>query len=70
MKKLSEQLKETISDCGMTNYQVAIRSRIHQSQISRFLRGKSRLNLDTIDKIGQALNLQITIRSNLNEPPK
>ena len=70
MKKLSTQLQEVISDCGMTNYQVAIRSRIHQSQISRFLRGRSKLTLDTIDKIGEALNLEITVRSNQNEPPK
>ena len=52
MKKLSTQLREAIANCGMSNYRVARRSRIHQSQVSRFLSGESKLTLDTVDKIG------------------
>ncbi len=61
MKKLSTQLREAIANCGMSNYRVARRSRIHQSQVSRFLSGESKLTLDTVDKIGEVLGLEITV---------
>jgi len=60
--KLSEQLREAIANHSKSAYEIAWRSRIHQSQISRFLRGKSKLSVDTIDKIGQVLGLEITMR--------
>ena len=61
MKKLSTQLREAIANCGMSNYRVARRSRIHQSQLSRFVRGEAMLTLDTLDRVAAVLGLEVTV---------
>ena len=61
--KISESIKQAILTSGSSRYQIAKRARVHQSVISRFVRGKSQLTLATVDRICEALRLEITVRS-------
>jgi ribosome-binding protein aMBF1 (putative translation factor) len=59
MKPLSEQLRSAIRDSGMSRYAVAKAIGLDPSVMSRFMAGKSGLSVETIDKLGTLLGLQL-----------
>ena len=66
MKKrppISDQLRRAIENCGQTRYQISKQTGIAQSILSRFLLHGAGLSLDSIDKIGECLELEITTRT-------
>ena len=58
---LSDQLRDIIEKGPMTRYKISKRSGVDASQLCRFIHGTGRLTTDSLDKIGAALNLHITI---------
>ncbi len=56
---ISESLRKAISESGLKPYQVAKRARVSPQIITRFLRGERGLSLVVIDRLGQALDLEL-----------
>ena len=61
-KPLSEQLKAAILNADVTRYRIAQETGLTEAALSRFVNGVAGLSLDSIDKIGEYLSLDITTR--------
>ena len=59
---LSEQLKALILNANMSRYRIAKITGLTEAGLSRFVNGISGLSLDSIDKISDCLDLEITTR--------
>ena len=59
MAKLTDQLRTAIEDSGLSHYRVCKEIGLDQSTLSRFMSGKAGLALDTVDKLGDLLGLQL-----------
>ena len=59
---ITEQLQEAIRSSGTSRYAISKRTGIDQALLCRFLQGKSSMALDTVDKVLDALELEIVIR--------
>ncbi|MGP0066941.1 MAG: helix-turn-helix domain-containing protein [Isosphaeraceae bacterium] len=60
---ISESLRKAIAESGLTPYHVAKRARVSPQIITRFLRGERGLSLVVIDRLGQALGLELRRRA-------
>ena len=58
---LSEQLREAILNADISRYRIAKETGLTQAGLSRFVNGVSGLSMDSIDKIGDCLGLQIVV---------
>jgi transcriptional regulator with XRE-family HTH domain len=58
----SESLRRAIRDCGMTRYAISVRTGVAQSTLSRFMKGERGLSLSAIDRLMDALGLEIRPR--------
>jgi hypothetical protein len=58
----SESLRRAIRECGMTRYAISVRTGIDQATLSRFMKGERGLSLSAIDKLVEALGLEIRTR--------
>lgn len=58
----SDQLRRAIRDCGMTRYAIAVRTGIDQASLSKFMTGERGLSLAAIDKLMDAMGLEIRPR--------
>jgi transcriptional regulator with XRE-family HTH domain len=56
---VSEQLRRIIDGCGLTRYEIAKRTGVEQSQLSRFMAGERGLSTATLDALGKLLDLEI-----------
>ncbi len=61
-KPLSEQLKAAILNAEVTRYRISQETGLTEAALSRFVNGVAGLSLDSIDKIGEYLGLEITSR--------
>jgi transcriptional regulator with XRE-family HTH domain len=59
MQKLSAQLRQLIDSSGMSRYAVAKAIDLDQATLSRFMSGKAGLSVETIDRLGELLHLQL-----------
>jgi Cro/C1-type HTH DNA-binding domain len=59
---LSDQLRRTMDECGMTRYRIAQETGINESHLSKFYRGERGLSMESLDAIGELLDLEITFR--------
>ena len=59
----TEQLRRAIRDCGETRYALAQRTGIAQSTMSRFVTGNRGLSMEAIDRLFDALDLEIKPRN-------
>jgi hypothetical protein len=62
MSTFSEQLQEAIRGSGVSRYAIAQTTGLSQALLCRFLQGTRGLSLGTIDKLMDALGLEIVIR--------
>ena len=59
---LTERIQEAIRSGGMSRYAISKATGIDQALLCRFLQGKSSMALETVDKVLDALGLEIVIR--------
>ena len=59
---LTDQLRQLIEDAEISRYQLWQQTGIDQAVLSKFVNGKGGLSMESLDKIGELLNLQITKR--------
>ena len=60
--KLSDQLRAAILDNEKSRYRISKETDITEAGLSRFMNHVAEISLDTIDKIGECLELEITTR--------
>jgi transcriptional regulator with XRE-family HTH domain len=58
----SEQLKQVVRECGMSRYAISVRTGIDQATLSKFVKGERGLSLAAIDKLMDALGLEVRPR--------
>ena len=61
--KLSEQLKTAILNCGQTRYRIAQETGITEATLSKFIHGHHGLSQETVDVLGEYLNLRLAVDS-------
>ena len=61
--KLSEQIRQAIKASGMSRYAICKRLDFSESVMSKFMRGQCGLSLETIDRLGELLGLEIVARA-------
>lgn len=54
-------VKKAILTCGKTRYKIAGETGVSEATLSKFIHGKIDPQLSTVDKLADALGLQITI---------
>lgn len=60
---LSEQIRQAIKASGMSRYAICKRLDFSESVMSKFMRGQSGLSMETIDRLGDLLGLEIVART-------
>ena len=58
---LSDQIRRAVDDCGQTRYRISKETGIDQSTLSRFMSGERGLPMNTLDKLADDLDLNITV---------
>ena len=61
-KLLSDQLRSIIETSDKSRYRISKQTGIDASQLLRFMNGTGRFTTDSLDKLGECLNLQFTIK--------
>ena len=62
-KPISEQLRDAILNADISRYRISKRTGVTEAALSRFVNRVAGLSLDSIDKIGGCLELEITTRA-------
>ena len=57
---ISDQLREAILNADKSRYRIAQETGLSEAALSRFVNGVCGLSLDSIDKVGECLGLEIT----------
>ena len=66
-KKLSDQIRQAIDDCGLSRYRLWQETGIDQSTLTKFYHGQQGLSMKALDRLGEYLELTITMG---RRPPK
>lgn len=61
-RTLSEQLREIIETSEKSRYRISKETGIDASQLLRFVRGTGRFTTDSLDKLGECLNLEFRVK--------
>ena len=60
--KLTDQLKAAIDAAGKSRYTLWQETGIDQATLSRFMHGKGGLSMDGLDRLAEALGLELVAR--------
>jgi hypothetical protein len=60
MISFSDQIRQAISDSGVTRYRIAKESNVHLAALMRFMEGKS-LTLTSVDRLAHVLGLRVVV---------
>ena len=69
-KKLSDQFRAAIDASSMTRYRICKELDFSESVMSRFMSGKCGLSLETLDRLGELLKLEIKVRQTGGKPKR
>ena len=58
----SDQVRRAIRDAAITRYELSQRTGVDQSVLSRFIKGKSGISLDSLDLIAEVLDLRVVTK--------
>jgi hypothetical protein len=58
---LSTLIRRAILESGQSRYAISVACGVPQSALSRFMAGKSSLNLDTTDKLVAGLGIKVKL---------
>ncbi len=59
---LSKQLRWYVKNCGVSTYRLERETGIHNSALSRFLRGERGLSIESMDTMGRFLKLGLVCK--------
>lgn len=59
---LGDSVRAAITECGLTRYEISVRTGVAESVLSRFLAGKSSMTLDTLERLQPVLRLALVVR--------
>jgi len=62
MSKLLDEIREAIRASDKTRYRLSKETSIPQSQLSRLMTGEKGVSLDALERLAEALGLEIIIR--------
>jgi len=62
MARLLDDIRRAIGEAGETEYRIAQRSGVSQSQISRLMRGEQGMSVANVERIAGALGLDILLK--------
>lgn len=60
--RISDQLRQVIDESGLTRYQIAKETDIDESALAKFYNGQRGLSMKALDRLGEFLDLTITMR--------
>lgn len=58
-KQLTDQLRQAIDDCGLTRYEIARQTGIDESALAKFYNGHRGLSMESLNALGEFLQLTI-----------
>ena len=59
--RLSEQIRRSVKNCDLTRYRISKMTGIGESTLSRFVSGERGIPMKTLDRLADALDLNISI---------
>ena len=59
--KLSDQVRRAIDDSGLTRYRISQETGIDESALAKFYNGHKGLSIETLDALGEYLELTIVL---------
>jgi transcriptional regulator with XRE-family HTH domain len=62
MSRILDQMRQAVGACNKTRYRLSKETGIAQSQLSRLMAGKEGLSYEYLEKLADALELEIVIR--------
>ena len=62
MMDMSDQVRQAIRNCGMTQYAIAKATGITKGALSRFMAGERDMNLRTLQRIAPAIGVSLTVK--------
>ena len=57
--KISTQIRDAIESADVTRYRIAVETGINEATLSRFMNGTGGMTVETLDKLGEYLGLEI-----------
>jgi transcriptional regulator with XRE-family HTH domain len=61
IKKLTDQLRQIIDDCGLTRYRIAKATGVSEATLSKFALRQRGLSMQAMDALGVLLELKIVM---------
>ena len=58
---LTDQLRQAIDDSGLTRYRIAKETGVSESALAQFYNGHRGLSMETLNALGEFLQLKITL---------
>ena len=62
-KRLSDEIRAAVENCGMTRYRIAKLTAIDAAVLCRFVQGQVGLSMDTLDKLAECIGLHVFSRA-------
>ena len=59
--KLTDQIRQAISDCGISRYRIANDTGIDESALAKFFNGHRGLSMEALNALGEYLELRIVM---------
>jgi len=63
-----DSVREAVRTSGMSRYYLAQQSGVDEASLSRFVRGKSGLSMESLDAVAEVLGLGVTARGDRSSP--
>jgi len=60
-RKMTDQVRQAIDNCGLTRYRIAKDTGIDESALAKFYNGHRGLSLDNMDQLCEYLGLRIVM---------
>jgi ribosome-binding protein aMBF1 (putative translation factor) len=61
VKRISDEIRSAIENCGMTRYRIAKQTGIDAAVLCRFVQGQVGLSMDSLDRLAELLDLHIVV---------
>lgn len=69
-KAISDQIRDAITSAGVSRYEICKQTGINQATLSRFMNETGGMSVQTLDKLGKYLGLEITAVNREDRKPK